>query len=213
MLNYLGIELNAYGGFQEIHRVSGEGNNFANGLDFILRGGIDAHYYVDGLLPTTGEPLLTSEYDTVRMVANETEDYKCISSSLIFGAIANGDSLNLKAYLMSEIVDHLLGISVFTNIKEESKQEEILLKTYPNPCKDKFNIEYYLSKRQNIRIDIYNAAGSLVKVILDREQAPGSYSVSWDATDVNGHKLQAGLYFYRIESEYRTRSGKIMLVK
>jgi len=89
-----------------------------------------------------------------------------------------------------------------------------LLGTYPNPFNPATTIRYLLPTEGTVRLAVYNAAGQLVKLLLDEPQRAGERSVRWEAGD-----LPSGVYVFQLavslpaRGERSTLSGKLMLVK
>ena len=75
---------------------------------------------------------------------------------------------------------------------------------YPNPFYPEKNsgiIHYSLNKSDVVTIKIYDAAGDLVKKVLDNEPQPADVEIStpWNGRDQNGDLVGNGAYFYTIE--------------
>ena len=62
-------------------------------------------------------------------------------------------------------------------------------------------------------LKIYNIAGQEVKTLVDEEQAPGYYSVSWDGRDGLGKEVSSGIYFYRLHAGSYYEIRKMVLLK
>jgi hypothetical protein len=73
---------------------------------------------------TSGEVLLACEEGHGRMIMNEGENFTAISSSIIFGAVADGEGLNLKPYLMAEMINQFLGLNSIFNLSLIASPEE-----------------------------------------------------------------------------------------
>lgn len=87
-----------------------------------------------------------------------------------------------------------------------------LYNSYPNPCNPEAWIPYSLRDVADVRIDIYNAKGLLVRTLPLGHQSPGVYisprkAAFWDGRDNNGLELASGVYFYSL------RAGKFLAVK
>jgi len=87
-------------------------------LNFNYLGGESPHYEVDRIDVSAygSELLFSSEDDFGRIVSNETNNFKTVSSSIVLGAMANGDLINLKPYVISEIVNFFLDLSSMEQI-------------------------------------------------------------------------------------------------
>ena len=66
---------------------------------------------VDQLMADEGYMLMSSEEGHGRMFAYDEGGYKAITSSVVVGALADSDSLSIKAYLLSEFVDYFIGLN------------------------------------------------------------------------------------------------------
>jgi hypothetical protein len=93
-------------------------------LEFNYFGGTDAHYNIDRMGTASGELLLACEEDHGRMILNEGENFTAISSSVIFGAIADGEGLNLKPYLMAELINQFLGLNSIYSLNLTASPED-----------------------------------------------------------------------------------------
>ena len=88
------------------------------------------------------------------------------------------------AYEYSDIVgvDYELGIA---------KSE---LKIFPNPVPGGLvNLKYNLVETSNVRIDLFDAAGKHIRVMVDEEQLAGSYQPQYDT-----ERLSNGVYMLRL---------------
>jgi len=109
---YLGLNYLHDGTSWEVASLNGTGNTLTDQLNFYYLGGPDPHYSVDRMSTSVGEVLFNCEAGFGRMIKNEGETFKAITSSIILGALADGDGLSLKPYLISEIVNYFLGIGM-----------------------------------------------------------------------------------------------------
>jgi len=109
---YLGLNYLHDGTSWEVASLSGASSTLTDQLDFYYFGGPDPHYSVDRMSTSVGETLLNCEAGFGRMIKNEGETFKAITSSIILGALADGNGLSLKPYLISEIMNYFLGIGM-----------------------------------------------------------------------------------------------------
>jgi len=86
--------------------------------------------------------------------------------------------------------------------------EFALSQNYPNPFNPATVINYSVAKSGLVTLKIYNAAGELVKELVNSEQNAGIYSVQF-----NGADLSSGVYFYRLDANGFTAVNKMILVK
>ena len=80
---------------------------------------------------------------------------------------------------------------------------------YPNPFNPEIIISFNLSSAKSIKIDIFNAKGQLIKVLLNEPKEVGSHSVIWNAKEYS-----SGIYFVQLfhDNELK-RIKKITLLK
>jgi hypothetical protein len=71
----------------------------------------------------------------------------------------------------------------------------------PNPFNPHATIRYDLPTQAPVRIMVYDAAGRLVRTLVDRPaQVPGRYEAVWDGRGASGQSVASGVYFCRMES-------------
>jgi Ca-activated chloride channel family protein len=82
---------------------------------------------------------------------------------------------------------------------------------YPNPFNPTTSIKYSLpSDRESfhVTIKIYDILGRVVKVLVDKEQEPGNYSIKF-----NADQLKSGIYFYSVVADEFSVTKKMMLIR
>jgi hypothetical protein len=88
-----------------------------------------------------------------------------------------------------------------------------LFQNYPNPFNPSTTIEYQVPSVGNIRIQLYNVTGELVRTLMNAEQSAGKYSVTWNGRDENNHQVANGVYIYRVVFGNTVLSKKMLLLK
>ena len=83
---------------------------------------------------------------------------------------------------------------------------------YPNPFNPNTNIRYQLKEAGDVKIDIFNARGQLVRSFSRTHDAAGYYQINWDGRDSSGKAVSSGVYQYRMSSG-KYRSTKKMVLK
>ena len=79
---------------------------------------------------------------------------------------------------------------------------------YPNPFNPESNIRYQISEYSNVVLAVYDILGREVAVLVNETKAPGTYQVRFD-----GSSLSSGVYFYRLQTERRVETRKMMLLR
>jgi len=79
-----------------------------------------------------------------------------------------------------------------------------LSQNYPNPFNPSTTIQYNIPESAcngvDVKIEIYNLRGQLVRDLLDEKKSCGSYSIQWDGKSDAGGSVSSGLYLYRIRA-------------
>jgi len=79
---------------------------------------------------------------------------------------------------------------------------------YPNPFNPSTTITYDVPEAAEVRLVVFDALGRSVSDLGTRHSAPGTHSVTWDAST-----HPSGTYFVRIEAGAFTQTGKMILTK
>jgi hypothetical protein len=98
-----------------------------------------------------------------------------------------------------------------TDIEEEGAGSPDALKlkpNYPNPFNPSTNITYQLPQSGNVELTVYNAIGRKVATLVDRRVSRGKHTVSFD-----GRNFSSGVYIYRLKTDHRLITRKMMLIK
>jgi len=84
---------------------------------------------------------------------------------------------------------------------------------YPNPFNPNTTIEYSLETGDNVRLVIYNAAGQLVRTLVDSYKSAGPQRETWNGNDAGGSQVSSGVYFYRLSVNGRSETRRMTLLK
>ena len=88
-----------------------------------------------------------------------------------------------------------------------------LFQNAPNPFNPETTIKYSVGTSGPVTIRIFNAAGALVRTLVDQPHTPGAYTVRWNGQDDAGRRLGSGVYFYEIQAAGFHDSRKLVLLK
>ena len=84
---------------------------------------------------------------------------------------------------------------------------------YPNPFNPNTNIRYQLKDAGDVKIDIFNARGQLVRSFSRSHDAAGYYQINWDGRDSSGKAVSSGVYQYKMTSGKYHSTKKMVLKK
>jgi hypothetical protein len=88
-----------------------------------------------------------------------------------------------------------------------------LSQNYPNPFNPMTKVAFGLSKPGHMSLRIYDAAGHLVRTLLDHDLMAGRYELPWNGLDGGGRKMASGMYFYRLDAGTFTQTRKMILLR
>jgi hypothetical protein len=116
----------------------------------------------------------------------------------------------------SQVSDGSLGINAVAlpaPVQIQTRPEAFALaNNYPNPFNPATTIKYALPEASQVRLEVFNVVGQVVRTMVDAHQNAGRYVVQWDASNDNGVNLSSGIYFYRLQVEGSYLEVKKMLL-
>ena len=84
----------------------------------------------------------------------------------------------------------------------------ILHGNYPNPFNPTTTISYQLLKAQQVSLAVFNSLGAKVWETEMQTKEAGNHNLNF-----NGAGLESGVYFYKLQAETKSLTGKMMLLK
>jgi len=109
---------------------------------------------------------------------------------------------------MQNVIDEPTGIDpvAFSNHLENA---------YPNPFNPTTTIRYSIASAGRVSLKIYNAAGQLVRTLVDEEQAPQAegLTATWDGVSDRGEAVASGVYFCKLITTGFSDTKKMVLLK
>ena len=94
----------------------------------------------------------------------------------------------------------------------------VLLQNYPNPFNPETWIPYRLAERSEVSLEIYKAAGGLVRTIKLGVSPPATYqskneAIYWDGRAESGERVSSGIYFYHLQAGKYEAMRKMLVLK
>lgn len=83
----------------------------------------------------------------------------------------------------------------------------------PNPFNPRTTIRFDLASPAPVRLEVYSAAGRLVRELVDASLPAGRHSVIWDGKDDAGRNVGSGIYFYRLRAGSFSESRRMTILK
>ncbi|HEX7878774.1 MAG TPA: T9SS type A sorting domain-containing protein [Candidatus Eisenbacteria bacterium] len=87
------------------------------------------------------------------------------------------------------------------------------LSASPNPFTSETRIAFTLGGPGDVVLSIHDIQGRQIVSITRDNLAAGGWTVNWDGRSSDSRPVVAGTYFYRVQVNGRTKSGKIVKVK
>jgi len=92
-----------------------------------------------------------------------------------------------------------------------------LYQNRPNPFNPTTTIDFYIDGSENgsdqVKLEVFNVLGQLVKTLIDEPLLPGQHKVVWDGTDSDGAHTASGVYLYRLRIGEASQTKKMVLLK
>ena len=88
-----------------------------------------------------------------------------------------------------------------------------LSQNYPNPFNPSTKIRYYLPQASDVRLDIYNQQGELIRSLVNNRQPSGEHIVNWDGRNNSGTRVASGIYYYSLRSKNSILTRPMILLK
>jgi methionine-rich copper-binding protein CopC len=88
-----------------------------------------------------------------------------------------------------------------------------LAQNVPNPFRAQTAITYSLEAGGEVALGIYDVQGRLVRRLIEQPLDAGTYTATWDARDAQGHAVQSGIYFYRLDTPAGSEQRRLTIVR
>jgi uncharacterized repeat protein (TIGR01451 family) len=99
---------------------------------------------------------------------------------------------------------------------DERLQEpgDLVLHSFPNPFRGMTTIRFGLPGEERVTLRIMDVGGGLVATIVDGERMRAGYhAIIWDGRNSRGALVTSGLYLYQLNTERRSLTDRLMLVR
>ncbi len=125
-------------------------------------------------------------------------------------------SVPIRVTHLNDILETLRNvIPIPTGLDHPVEFANVLKPNYPNPFNPTTTIGYEIKDQGHVSLKIYNAAGQLVRTLVNDIQTPQprGFSVTWDGTNNAGQGVSSGVYFYKLAAKGFTQTRKLVLLK
>ena len=123
-----------------------------------------------------------------------------------------GDTLWIitdKTITSQDVFRFVADTSYVTGVPVNARASEFkLFDNYPNPFNPTTVIQFVVGTYGHTSLQVYDLLGREVKTLVNEEQLPGAYNVTFDATN-----LASGVYFYRLQASGFTSAKRMLYLK
>jgi endo-1,4-beta-xylanase len=88
-----------------------------------------------------------------------------------------------------------------------------LEQNYPNPFGSYTTIKFSISESAKVSLKIYDMLGKEVTTLVNEDLPAGEYTITWNAENANGSKLENGTYFNRLVAGSEVITNYMLLIK
>ena len=82
----------------------------------------------------------------------------------------------------------------------------------PNPFTGEAIVRYTLEAPSPVSLSVFDAAGRLLRKVLDGQQTSGVHAFVWDGRDSAGNRVPAGFYFWKLRVADRQRAAHLIRI-
>jgi len=104
-------------------------------------------------------------------------------------------------------------------VEQIEAEEEILpdrvtlFANYPNPFNPETTIKFYLTKREQVELQVFNINGQLVKTIYRGTLSEGIHTFKWDGVSDQGNIVSSGVYLIVLRYSKGNLTQRMILMK
>jgi hypothetical protein len=116
---------------------------------------------------------------------------------------------------VSEITNWIANL-LLTNIDEQSERipnDLVLYQNYPNPFNPITTIKFNLQQNQQVKLNIYDISGKLIRKLIDNELYAGLHEIMWEGKDSMGNNAPSGIYIYSLKAGTNKIIKKMTLLR
>ncbi|MFH1680771.1 MAG: choice-of-anchor D domain-containing protein [Candidatus Eisenbacteria bacterium] len=88
-----------------------------------------------------------------------------------------------------------------------------LERPYPNPARQGTTIRFAIPAAGNIRLQVFNIEGRLVRDLANGSFDAGDHIASWDGKDGRGRDVGPGIYFFRLDHRGEARTARVVVFR
>jgi len=106
-----------------------------------------------------------------------------------------------------------LAAAVFEPSTNEPPRGFALYQNSPNPFNAGTTIRFDLETGGDVALAIVNILGQTILTHREADLPPGTFSFTWDGTDMSGRPVASGIYLYQLQANHQAQTRKMVLLK
>jgi len=115
---------------------------------------------------------------------------------------------------LGDPLSRLNKVQSVTAVEEKETPEIMSLgQNYPNPFNPATRIAFNLPQLGLVRLTVYDATGARIATLVDKVLPAGRHAIDWNGRNESGKFVASGMYFYRLTTQERALSRKMVLLK
>lgn len=129
---------------------------------------------------------------------------------------ANGNATLASATTDQLTGNYLKGMTfgpLLPGVPEIADNGITLMQNRPNPFRDETVFTFTLEESKQLTLVIYDLQGHRVAQLFNGQKAAGEHQVTWNGTNDAGQPLAAGQYFYSLDSQGKTLSKSLLIIR
>lgn len=192
------------------YSLTGEPGTFAEGMYFNYDGPIVLfNHFLEPNQDAFGFFTNTDE-QYCYAIAYEDDVYKTIGTNFDFGGLTDDEFPSTKKVLMAEILNFFgIDITIISTEEFNSTSSTSNLSCVPNPIFKHARLNFSLSEKQNVTLQIFDIHGSLIKTLVaNKIFIKGEHQIKLNSTD-----LTPGLYVAELSTRKAISNTKIIVTK
>ena len=83
----------------------------------------------------------------------------------------------------------------------------------PNPLNPHTTVTFYVAREGHVRLRVFDAAGRLVRTLVDGSRTAGYQDVPWTGETEDGLRAASGVYYLKLETAEGSRRRSIVLMR
>ena len=163
--------------------------------------------------PFTGNFYLVNPFDPNEFSINMKSGLGPINHSSYTLVRVNPDSLCLEINNVALTNARIVFVPPKSDVATTTTAKYSLQPNHPNPMSSSTTFGFTVAERSNVKIELYDVKGTLIRTLVNESVDAGGYPVVWDGTDVAGNGVANGSYICKMTAGGFSTTMKITLNK